>query len=204
MKKKLSLEHILWGLYALVSGLSIYVWGEQLSWSFSNLNSYNIFPLFGLMAFSFMWVHYVSGYIRDKWFPGESTKKSFTITSYLVLALIILHPLLLIFQLNADGFGLPPESYKNFVGESNVIWVLLGTLGLAGLLSFELKHWFGKKNCWKYIGIVNDVAVLFIAAHSLQLGRHLQSGWFVYIWYFYIVTIVAAIARTYYKKLNKS
>ncbi len=200
--KKVKLENILWGLYLLVALLALYVWGEQLNWKFGNLNIYNVFPLFGLLAFSFMWVHYISGYMRDKWFPGQSTKRSFNITAWLVLALIILHPVLLIGQLKSDGYGLPPESYKSYVGQANVIWVIIGTLGFAGLLGFEFKRWFGKKSWWKYMSVVNDVAVLLIAAHSVQLGRHLQSGWFRWLWWFYILTIVLCIARTYINKFN--
>lgn len=201
--KKLSLEKILWILYALVTAIAVYVWGAQLDWNTDRLNSYTIFPLFGLLAFSFMWVHYVSGFVRDRWFVGESTKQSFIITSYLVLVLILLHPTLLVVQLFLDGLGLPPESYKKFVGEAGFIWVMLGIFGLAGLLLFEGKRWFSKKSWWKYANVVNDVAVLLIALHSVKLGRHLQSGWFVYLWYFYIITIVLCIVRSYYKKLSK-
>ena len=150
-----------------------------------------------------MWVHYVSGYIRDKWFSGESTKRSFEITAWIVLALIILHPVLLIGQLNNDGYGLPPDSYKAYVGQANVIWVMIGTLGFSGLLLFELKRWFGKKPWWKYMSVVNDVAVLFIAIHSVQLGRHLQTGWYRYVWWFYIVTIIACIYRLYFQKFKQ-
>lgn len=200
---KLSLEKIVWVLYALVSAIALYAWGVQLEWSVDRLNSYTIFPLLGLLAFSLMWVHYVSGFIRDTWFPGESTKRSYSITSYLVLVLVLLHPTLLVIQLFLDGLGVPPASYKKFVGEAGFIWAIFGTLGLSGLLLFEGKRWFSKKSWWKYVSVINDVAVLLIAVHSIQLGRHLKDGWFVYLWYFYIITIVACIIRSYYKKLSK-
>jgi len=200
---ELSLEKIVWVLYALVSAIALYAWGVQLEWSVDRLNSYTIFPLLGLLAFSLMWVHYVSGFIRDTWFPGESTKRSYSITSYLVLVLVLLHPTLLVIQLFLDGLGVPPASYKKFVGEAGFIWAIFGTLGLSGLLLFEGKRWFSKKSWWKYVSVINDVAVLLIAVHSIQLGRHLKDGWFVYLWYFYIITIVACIIRSYYKKLSK-
>lgn len=122
----------------------------------------------------------------------------------MVLALIILHPVLLIGRLKNDGYGLPPESYQAYVGEANVIWVMLGTIGFAGLLLFELHRWFKDKKWWKYMSVVNDVAVLLIALHSIQLGRHVQSGWFMYVWYFYIITIILCIIRSYYLKLKKT
>ena len=198
------LEVILWSLYTIVSLLAIYIWGSRLSWDFSNLTGLTVFPLFGLLAFSLMWVHYVSGFVRDTWFPGASTKKSFSITTTIVLALILLHPTLLIVQLYKQGSGLPPGSYKDYVAAGNVGYVLLGTLGLAGLLTFEFKRFFSKKSWWKYVSVVSDIAILLIVVHSLKLGQHLQTGWFRYLWYFYIITLVAAIIRIYVLKFQKS
>ncbi|MEO5691378.1 MAG: hypothetical protein ABIQ64_04280 [Candidatus Saccharimonadales bacterium] len=194
------LDTILWSLYGLVSMLAIYIWGEQLNWSLDNVGALTIFPLFGLIAFSLMWVHYVSGFIRDTWFPGASTKRSFTITSTAVLALILLHPALLIAQLYRQGSGLPPGSYTDYVSSADVMFVSLGVIGLAGLLTFESKRFFGKKTWWKYMAVISDVSILLIAIHSLQLGQHLQSGWFKYVWYFYIITLIACIVRIYVLK----
>lgn len=196
------LEIILWSLYTAVTLLAVIVWGSQLKWSFSNFNAFSIFPVLGLTAFSLMWVHYVSGFIRDTWFPGASTKTSFKVTSVAVLALILFHPALLIIELYRQGSGLPPESYKDYVAPGNSVYVLLGVIGLAGLLAFETKRFFGKKPWWKYIAVVSDIAILLIAIHSLKLGQHLQSGWFRYVWYFYIITLIACIVRIYVRKFE--
>lgn len=201
--KKPSLESVLWMLYIITASLVLVVWGQELRWDFGNLTVYNVFPIFGLLAFSFMWVHYASGFIRDKWFPGQSTKRSFEITSWMVLALLILHPVSFIGKLKSDGYGLPPESYKLFLGEANVVWVLLGTVAFAGLLAFELKRWFGKKSWWKLVSVINDVAILLVVLHSFALGRHVQSGWFRGLWIFYALTLSLCIARSYIVKLNQ-
>lgn len=73
---------IAWSLYAFVTMVAIYVWGVQLDWSFSNLNALTVFPLFGLVAFSLMWVHYLTNFIRDTWYPDADIKKSFTIRNW--------------------------------------------------------------------------------------------------------------------------
>jgi len=198
-----SLDILVWSLYSLVSFLAVYVWGSQLGWNFSGLDAFTVFPLLGLLAFSLMWVHYVSGYVRDTWFAGQSLKKSFNITSMIVLFLIIVHPALLISQLFVNGNGLPPGSYASYVAPGNTIFVIIGTIGLVALLAFELKRFFGDKSWWKYAAVVTDVGVLLIALHSVQLGQHLQSGWFQYVWYFYIITIIACLVRIYYKKLTR-
>lgn len=200
--KKLELEKIFWALYAVVAALAFLVWGQELRWDFGNLTVYNVFPLFGLLAFSLMWVHYVSGFIRDKLFPGQSTKRSFEITSWMVLALLILHPVSFIGKLKSDGYGLPPESYKLFLGEASVAWVMLGTVAFAGLLLFELKRWFGKKPWWKFVTVINDVAILLVVLHSFALGRHVQSGWFRAVWIFYSITLALCIVRIYLAKIK--
>jgi hypothetical protein len=200
MGKKLKLESVLWLLYGVVAALAVYIWGSSLNWSFEDLSLYNIFPLFGLLAFSLMWVHYVSGVIRDYFFKGESTRKSFIVTSYFVLVFILLHPTLLVLQLLSDGKGLPPESYKAY-NYAYASFITLGLFALVGFLIFELKRWFGKKNWWQYVEIINDAAVVLIMFHSVRLGQHLQNGWYRGVWFFYIATIGFCIARTYYKKL---
>jgi len=194
------LETILWTLYGTVTFLAIYVWGSQLNWDFSNLNAFTLFPVLGLTAFSLMWVHYVSGVIRDTWFPGVSMKQSYSPTSAAVLVLILFHPALLIIELYRQGSGLPPGSYDDYVSPEKTMFVTLGVIGLAGLLVFEFKRFFGKKSWWKYTSIIVDSAILLIAVHSLQLGQHLQSGWFKYVWYFYVITIIGCIIRIYYLK----
>jgi phage-related holin len=200
MVKKSKLVHVLWVLYAAVVIPAVYVWGNSLNWNFENLSLYNIFPLFGLLAFSLMWVHYVSGVVRDYFFPGESTRKSFITTSYFVFSFILLHPTLLVLQLWSDGKGLPPGSYKAY-NSLYAPFITLGLFALVGFLIFETKRWFSKKKWWQYVEVINDAAVVLIMFHSLRLGQHLQQGWFRGVWYFYIVTIGLCIVRTYYKKL---
>lgn len=202
-KKTKQLELILSGLYATVTITAIYVWGVQLNWNLSNLDAFTVFPLLGLVAFSLMWVHYLSGFIRDTWFPGSSTKRTFNVTTIAVLVLILMHPALLITQLFRQGFGLPPGSYKDYVAPGNYIFAIIGMIGLAGLLTFEFRRFFSKKPWWKYVGVISDSAILLIALHSIKLGQHLQSGWFRYLWYFYVLTLILLIARTYVMKLNK-
>jgi hypothetical protein len=200
MQKKSKLETVLWVLYGIVVSLAVYIWGSSFNWNIENLSLYNMFPLFGLLAFSLMWVHYVSAVIRDYFFPGESTRKSFIITSYFVLAFIIIHPTLLVFQLWSDGKGLPPNSYKAY-NSMYASFITLGLFALIGLLMFEAKRWFSKKNWWQYIEVFNDAAVVLIMFHSVQLGQHLQRGWYRGVWFFYIATIGLCLIRTYYKKL---
>lgn len=187
-----------WGLTVLVCALAIVAWG-QIGFEVTTLSAYFLFPLFGLLAFSLMWTHYVVGAIRR--FVGvEKTplKTYFSVTGWAAVLFILIHPTLLIFQLWRDGQGLPPTSYLNYVGSSLKWAVALGTFGFLFFLAFETKRWFSKKGWWPIIEYGNVVAMFAIIAHSLALGSSLQTGWFRYVWLFYAISLLISICYIYY------
>lgn len=199
------LHAIEWVLGAVVTTVAVLVWAGSRQVGAQQLSIYDIFPVFGLVAFGLMWTHYVSGAIR-RLMNIERPRKSmyWSISSGLVLAAIILHPLLFNFGLVQDGIGLPPKSY--FEVYPVLGWyVILGTAALLIFLSFELKRWWGKKSWWKWVERAQILAMTAIFIHSLVLGRELASGWFMILWWLYGVTLVAAWVYNYYydKKMKE-
>lgn len=184
-----------WLLGTLVVALAVLTWGQGLSWQLQRLSNYQVFPLLGLIAFSLMWTHYAVGAGRrllgvDK----EAFKNYFEATAAVVLVAILLHPGLLSLQLWADGLGLPPGSIlKNYVAPGMAGAVVLGMVALAVFLAFELRHKFAERPWWKYVIYASDLAMLAIFYHALQLGQHLQDGWYRSVWLFYGLSLVAAI-----------
>lgn len=195
-----------WGLAVLTSALALIIWGQLKNWNFGSLSAYDIFPLLGLIAFGLMWGHYVVAVLRlQLGLPASASKQYFEITSLVVLVCILLHPGLLIAQLWSDGFGLPPDSYlENYVAPSLKWAALLGTLSLIVFLLFELRHWFSQRPWWKYVGYINDVAMIAILVHGFRLGTHLQSGWFRTVWILYAITLFACIGILYGRKHKRS
>lgn len=130
--------------------------------------------------------------------PG-SLGSYFRWTGYAVLALICLHPGLLIYQRFRDGYGLPPGSYESYVAPS-LAWVtLLGTASLLIFLAFELHRFFAKRRWWRYVADASDVAMLAIIYHGLKLGSQLVPGsWFRIVWLVYGLTLVGALIYKYY------
>lgn len=188
-----------WGLSILVTFLAIYVWGQSLDWQFSGLTIYEIFPVLGLIAFSIMWSHYIVSVVRQYLdIDREATKKYFETTSMVVLIAIVLHPGLLIYQLYRDGLGLPPGSYYKVYG-----WLaILGTVSWFAFIAFEFRRKFGQKKWWPYVGYAGDAAMLAIFYHGLKLGTQLHIDWFRWVWYFYGLTLIGALAYIYAKKLT--
>lgn len=196
------LNNIAWLLSVVVSTAAVFVWGQGFGWQPDRLSSYRLFPLFGLLAFSLMWGHYViSALRRQSGIEAEAVKDYFKATSWLVLLFIFLHPGLLVWQLWRDGFGLPPGSYLDNYVAAGLGWAaFLGTVSLLMFLAYELHRWFSSKRWWRLVEYASDAGMILILIHSLKLGRHLQAGWFRSVWIFYGVTYLVALV---YIRLGK-
>jgi hypothetical protein len=194
--KKLSISA--WSMSGFVSLLAFLAWGGSYGWRFDQLTTYQIFPLFGLLAFSIMWSHYAAGTLRQYLNVDKAVLKPyFAVTSYIVLVAILLHPGILIFQLFRDGMGLPPASYASYVAPGLVPIVLLGTACWFVFMGYELHRFFGDRSWWRFVQYASDVAMIGIFYHALRLGNALQGGWYVFVWYFYGITLVAMLGYGY-------
>lgn len=197
-----------WTLSALVAALSLVAWGQGFGWRFNSLSAYDLFPLFGILAFSLMWTHYIVSaktlYLKV---PSDVTKMYFRYTGLMVLAAILLHPGILIWQLWRDGFGLPPNSYlSNYVAVGSRWAALLGTFSWFVFMAYEFHRKFSKRSWWKYVSYGSDAAMIAIFFHALELGPELQGGWFKIVWLFYGATYLLAliyIRVSEYKKNNE-
>jgi len=173
------------------------VWGASLRWQFGHVSTYQFFPVLGLLAFSIMWSHYVTGFVRRLLRKDINLDSYFRYTGYAVLVAIVLHPGILIYQRFHDGFGLPPGSYETYVAPSMAWITLLGTVSLLIFLAFELHRWFKDKSWWKYVVGAGDFAMLAIFYHALELGTQTHIGWFRIIWYLYGITLVIILIPKY-------
>jgi hypothetical protein len=188
-----------WLLSAVVTAAAVIAWGQLLHWRFEHLSTYQLFPLFGLLAFSIMWSHYIVAALRT--YLGvapEKTHQYFEMTSFVVLLALVLHPGLLVWQLWRDGFGLPPNSYlQHFVAPSLHWAATLGFVSLLLFLAYELRRLYGNRSWWHFVGYGSDVAMLAIFFHGLRLGDNLQIGWFRALWFVYGVTLAGALIYVY-------
>jgi len=190
-----------WGTSAVSVAFAFIAWGQSFAWDFSFLSLYMLFPLFGLVAFSLMWSHYVTAALRQYYKLGkEVTKSYFEATSALVLAAILLHPGLLGYQLWRDGMGLPPASELNYLPNSKDFYILIAMLSLFIFLGYELRRWFEERSWWKYLQYASDIAIILIYIHGVNVGTRLQQGWFRAVWAFYGLTLAASLTYIYLNK----
>jgi len=166
------------------------------------LGAYELFPIFGLLAFTFMWTHFVSGAIRRLVGARPDTLRTFVkATSWLVLVFILLHPGIFIYTLWADGLGFPPNSYLSiYVDLGARVALFLGSFSLIAFLSYELHRRYKKATWWRFVEYANIVAMFAILFHSLTLGGEVASGWFRIVWIIYGIILTAAIGYNYYYK----
>ena len=185
-----------WGTSLAAALVAIAVWGERINWHVPNLSVYQLFPLFGLLAYGLMWSHFITSAIRKYYGLGKSvTARYFKITSSIVLVAICLHPGLLSWQLSRDGFGFPPQSYLRHYVAPGLQWVgLLGTVSLFVFLAYELHRWFNDRPWWRFFGYASELAMLGIFYHAFRLGADLQTGWFRSIWLYYGLTLLISLA----------
>lgn len=200
MNKSQIFQIAAWSLSIIVSLLAIIVWGQYYSWHLA-FNAYLVFPVLGLTAYSIMWSHYMAGTARELFgLDKEVLAAYYRWTGFLVLALICLHPGLLIYQRFRDGYGLPPHSYESYVAPG-LGWVtLLGTASLLVFLAYELHRKFAGRPWWHFVTEAGDIAMVAIFYHGLRLGMQLQHGWFRYVWWFYGITLIAMLIRSYSRK----
>lgn len=196
---------VAWSISVITSIVAVVSWGQGIGWNLSDLVAYQLFPLFGLLAFSLMWAHYIVGALRRLTGIEKAAIEDYLkYTGYLALLFFCLHPAVLWFQLWQDGFGLPPQSYLEHYVAPTLKWAAaLGTLSFTFFLAYEFKRWFGQKKWWVIVARGTDLAMLGIIVHGLKLGSHLQSGWFKQVWLFYAVSYVAAQATITYFALTK-
>lgn len=176
-------------------------WLQGVDGELGGLTAYELFPLFGLVAFTLMWSHYIVAALRLAYGFDKSVMKRFwQVTSWIVLGAIVLHPSLLIFTLWRDGFGLPPDSYlENYVAPSLKWAAALGSFSLLVFLAYELHRWFKDKSWWRYVQAASDICVFLILIHGFSLGGDLASGWFRTVWLAYAETYLIALAFIYYR-----
>ena len=166
---------------------------NTLNWHFNASLLQNLFPLFGLLAFSLLWLHSISG-VFEPWLRKQINFDKFVhSTSIIILISIILHPLLLLVSLKFNFSNLFLYYGEKYIRIGVIGWLLLITYDIGKALK---KYNFFAKN-WNKILIISNIGFLLTFFHSLALGSDLQSGTLRIIWIFYGVTAIIAIIYTY-------
>ncbi len=192
-------KNLVYAAYFAVTSLSFFSWNHFFA---GNLGGFSIPSLLAVLAFGYMWVHYFAAFLKSNYEPELQLKTSFKLSQIFVLLAILAHPLFIILNLNNNGFGWPPASFKTFFGTSAVFFISLGTLSLLAFLAFEFKKELkSRPKIWSTVLGLNDLAMLFIITHGFKLGFVTRgSTVFRYLWLSYGLSLLYFYYDKYVKK----
>lgn len=188
---------LVWTSFILSIGLAILAWGNTIDWAIGSISAYRWFPLFGIIAWFVMCIHYYAYALRIRFDYLKRPPYFKKLSGYVVLLCLLLHPGILAYAQFVSGEGLPPASLYRYVGESMRIMILAGSLALMIFLSFEiferLKERIFIKKIWYIISIAQSLAMILIFFHGLNLGSDLVDGWFRIVWIVYGMALIPCI-----------
>ncbi|MFT4532155.1 MAG: hypothetical protein ACI9T8_000166, partial [Candidatus Saccharimonadales bacterium] len=200
MKKSL---YYLYAAQLLFISPSILYWLDGRDYSLSDLGIYGFFPLLGLVAFTMMWFHLMVAGLKHRRPEMFDYKTFYRRTSNIVLALIVLHPLLLIYK--SVDLGV---LYFDYAGEVGKPFIAFGTLAFLTFMIYEvverLRERPAIKNNWAYVVAMNRIGFILIFAHGLQLGQHLQSGPLKVLWLFFGLTAAYYMIDSYRNEIRST
>ena len=171
----------------------LWVAGRDINWSLGSMFVFTLFPLFGILAFTLLWLHVVSG-VFEPWLRQYIDFDRFVQnTSLLIFVSIILHPLLLLIPVGFN-FNQVLTYSKFYIWLAIIGWLLLITYDIGKLL--KKKYNFFVRN-WNKILLISNVGFVLTFFHSLSIGDDLQMGPLRIVWIFYGVTAILGIIYTY-------
>ena len=194
---------IIYGGLFLFSLPSLYYWWDSTrGGTLQDIEPVSLFPLFGLLAFTIMWYHFLIAAFKRHWPDAYDYKQFFHKTSKGVLILILLHPGLLLYEGMTHSF-----TAFDYVGEDNKIFILFAYVALSVFLAYEVVDRLRDKAIFKnngeIIAAINRAAFILIYVHGLMLGQHLQTGWLRSLWLFYGITTAIFFVYSYWDTFQK-
>ena len=166
---------------------------ENMSWSPGMSIFGALFPFFGLLAFSLLWLHAMAG-VFEPWLRKHINFDSFVHhTSLVILISIIAHPILLLVSLKFKIGNIFLIYDPLYIWLAIIGWLLLITYDIVKPLR---KYEFFAKH-WQNVLTVSTIGFLITFFHSLKLGSDLQTNPLRAVWIFYGVTAILATIYTY-------
>lgn len=158
------------------------------TWALDETLLYNLFPIFGVMAFTILWLHVISGVFERDLRKLINFDLYVRRTAWIVFVSIIMHPLLALFSFDFDLWGII-DVYGTWPIRLAVTgWLLLITYDIARLL--HKKEFFRRH--WRKILFISTIGIILAFFHSIWIGSDLQSGPLRFLWIFYGVTAILA------------
>lgn len=189
---------ILIGAFAV--GYPVYEWSRYVTFRADALFLFDLFPVFGIIAFVIMWLHVVGAPFKPWLNKMFDFQKFVNASSAIVLVSLFAHPLLLYLALYLQGGGSPydfaPRGANYLITIAILAWIIFIGYDLAKIFKDSP---FLSRN-WKAVKLISTLALFLVLIHSLGLGRDLQADPLRTVWIFYGITAGIATIWTYLLK----
>ncbi|HEY1074328.1 MAG TPA: hypothetical protein VGE59_01340 [Patescibacteria group bacterium] len=193
-------------LATLVILLPILVWGSSLPRPLSQVSLYELFPVFGLLAFSIFWLQLL-GLLCKPYLTHLSLRPFFKWSSHAFMTFVIAHPLLLAIAQFNNHLGLPLQSFYDYVPSNLTGYINLAVIAFLVFVITEITGWIGNtpwiQKFAKPLEYVNYLTFFLVFWHSIHLGQHLQSGWLLTVWWFFVITGLPIITTLIIRDIKK-
>lgn len=157
-------------------------------WALDDTLVYNLFPIFGVLSFTILWLHVISGVFEE----GLRKLINFDLyvrrTAWIIFASIIMHPLLALFTFDFSLWNIIDVYGRWPIVLAVTAWLLLITYDIGRLL--HEKDFFARH--WRKVLFISTVGIIFSFFHSIWIGGDLQEGPLRILWIFYGVTAILA------------
>ncbi len=190
--KKLITKYSIYAFIWLTILYPLFIAGQNSGWQAQEGWATFLFPFFGLLMVSLLWLHAMSGSFEE-WLRQYINFDLFVeITAKIILACLVLHPLLALASFSFNLGDLYDYYGKLFIWAGIISWILL--------ISYDIFKPFKQgifKNHWNKILIISNIGFIISFYHAINLGSDLQSGSLKYLWAFFGTTAILSIIYTY-------
>jgi hypothetical protein len=173
----------------IVIGYPLSMWYRGASFTWDSMLLVTLFPAFGLLAFTIMYLHIIGRPFASILERYVSFSRFERISSHVVLLSIILHPLL-------RGIYMLIEGYPLWIGVGTELSITLGVLGFLLLISYDLGKALARSafvaRYWPAIDLMSTVGFYVIWLHAFLIGSDLHAGPMRMVWIFYGATALTA------------
>ena len=204
MGKKV-IKYLIYAVAVISVVYPVIVWYGRVDLVFDGTLLLNLFPVFGLLAISIMWLHVVGGALRPWLEKYIDFQKFVSKSSVIVLFLIIFHPLALFTGVGIRNIGLVFKlNNPKYIWLAVIAWLIL--VGYDVAKKFKNRQFFVKH--WETVKLISTIGFFLALSHSLGLGSDLQVGSLRSVWIFYGISAIIATIYTYgvrkFLRQNKS
>jgi len=153
----------------------------------------NLFPLFGILSFTILWLHVISGVFEEKLRTLFNFDLYVKHTAQVVFISILAHPLLLFLAYDLDLLGIIGVYGSWPIRLGVTAWLLLITYDVGRLL--QKREFFSRH--WRKILFISTIGIIVAFFHSFTIGGDLQEGPLRALWIIYGVTAILATIKNF-------